>query len=124
MGGRGQRTQCHLGVGVDLCIIINRISAESSRRTYIRNASDNGIESSQRLEICRGSGVKLVHRSVCISDCVYGGFYWTGSGLDIRYVFLFNLNVHNDVLSRYLNESIASALYAATSARTSEVTIV
>ena len=102
IGSCGQRTQRHLSVWVNLYTIINRILAESFSRTYIRNADDNGIEDSKRLEICGDSGVQLAHRRVCTSDRVHNGFHWTGSGHGIRYVVLCILNTHSDVFSRYL----------------------
>ena len=57
IGGSGQRTQSHLSIWVNLCMIINQNSTISLRRTDITNAGDNGIEIVKGLEIRRGNGV-------------------------------------------------------------------
>ena len=57
IGGSGKRTQRHLSIWVNLCMIINQNSTISLRRTDITNAGDNGIEIVKGLEIRRGNGV-------------------------------------------------------------------
>ena len=102
IGGRGQHSQRHLSVWVNLCMV-NDKNPTYFGMAYISNViKEDGIKNAKRLEIRKVDIVRLADRTVCSS--IHCCFRWARNGFDIGCILLCVLDIHGNGLIGYLAE--------------------